>query len=101
MIDDIPAEAAGFVVRQVGGLAVDLTVKQIFSRHSARFFHGVGRRAVAVSTLGAKRIPSSLRIVPEGSRAKPRRSDWLALWIGVLVWIALFLSLGAGVSHFL
>ena len=30
MIDDIPAEAAGFVVRQVGGLAVDLTVKQIF-----------------------------------------------------------------------
>ena len=101
MIDDIPAEAAGFVVRQVGGLAIDLTVEQIFSRHSARFFHGIGRRAVAVSTLGAKRIPSSLRIVPKGSRAKPRRSDWLALWIGVLVWIALFLSLGVGVSHFL
>lgn len=36
MIDDIAADAAGFLVRQVGGLAVDLTVDQIFSRHSAR-----------------------------------------------------------------
>ncbi|MDV5825187.1 hypothetical protein [Sphingobium naphthae] len=101
MIDDIAADAAGFLVRQVGGLAVDLTVDQIFSRHSARFFHGVGRRVIAVVTLGGKRIPSSLRSVPKGASARPRRSDWLALWTGILFWIALFLAAGLGLSYFL
>lgn len=101
MIDDLAGEAAEFVVRQIGGFALDLTVEHIFSRHTARFFHGIGRRVIAIATLGRKRIPSSLRAVPKGSRPRPRRSDWLALWTGILFWIALFVALGAGVSHFL
>lgn len=100
-VDEIVGEAAGFLFRQAGGLAIDLTVDHIFSRHTARFFHGVGRRVIAVATLGGKRIPSSLRTVPKGVHAKPRASDWLALWVGIVFWIALFLALGFGVSHFL
>ncbi|MDO7835887.1 hypothetical protein Q4610_12610 [Sphingobium sp. HBC34] len=104
MVDDIGevvVDAAGLVLRHAGGLVVDLTVDHVFSRHTARFFHGVGRRLVAVATLGGKRIPSSLRTVPRGVSARPCRSDWLALWVGVVGWIALFLALGLGVSHFL
>ena len=101
MVDEIVGEAASFLFRQVGGLAVELTVNNVFSRHTARFFHGVGRRLIAVATFGAKRIPSSLRVVPKGSHPKPRRSDWLALWVGILSWVALFLAIGFGVSHFL
>ncbi|HUD90267.1 hypothetical protein [Sphingobium sp.] len=100
-IGEVVVDVAGVVLRHAGGLVVDLTVDHVFSRHTARFFHGVGRRVIAVSTLGGKRIPSSLRTVPKGSQARPRRSDWLALWVGILFWIALFLSLGFGVSHFL
>ncbi|WP_298399890.1 hypothetical protein [Sphingobium sp.] len=104
MVDDIGevvVDVAGVVIRQAGGLVVDLTVDHVFSRHTARFFHGVGRRVIAVATLGGKRIPTSLRTVPRGARARPRRSDWLALWVGILSWIALFLSIGFGVAHFL
>lgn len=104
MVDDIGevvVDAAGLVLRHAGGLVVDLTVDHVFSRHTARFFHGVGRRLIAVATLGGKRIPSSLRTVRRGVSARPRRSDWLALWVGVVSWIALFLALGLGVSHFL
>lgn len=100
-VDDIASEAAGFLFRQVGGLVVDLTVDHVFSRHSARFFHGVGRRLIAVATIGRLRIPSSLRVVPKGQSARPHVSDWLALGIGVLGWIALFLSVGVATVHFL
>lgn len=101
MVDEIVGEAAGFLFRQVGGLAVELTVDHIFSRHTARFFHGVGRRLIAMLTLGRMRIPTSLRTVPKGVSARPRRSDWLALWVGILFWVALFFGIGLGVSHFL
>ncbi|SEJ04809.1 hypothetical protein SAMN05518849_102323 [Sphingobium sp. AP50] len=104
MVDDIGevvVDVAGVVLRHAGGLVVDLTVDHVFSRHTARFFHGVGRRLIAVATLGRKRIPSSLRAVPRGARARPRRSDWLALWVGIIGWIALFLGIGFGVAHFL
>ncbi|BBF68525.1 MULTISPECIES: hypothetical protein [Sphingomonadaceae] len=100
-IGEVVVDVAGAVLRHAGGFVVDLTVDHVFSRHTARFFHGVGRRLIAVVTVGRCRIPSSLRTVPKGVSARPRRSDWLALWVGILSWIALFLGLGFGVSHFL
>lgn len=87
-------DVAGVVLRHAGGLVVDLTTEHVFSRHTSRFFHGVGRRVIAIATLGRKRIPSSLRIVPKGARARPRRADWLALWTGILFWVALFVAIG-------
>jgi len=97
MIDDAigeaAAEAAGAVVRHAGGFVVDLAFEYVFSGYTARFFHGLGRRSIAVATWGRIRIPSSLRTVPDGVRPRPRRSDWLALWIGVAVWVSLFLLL--------
>ncbi|MFC3443001.1 hypothetical protein ACFOKF_17655 [Sphingobium rhizovicinum] len=100
-IGEVVVDVAGVVIRHAGGLVIDLTVDHVFSRHTARFFHGVGRRVIAVATLGGKRIPTSLRTVPRGARARPRRSDWLALWVGIFSWIALFLAIGFGVAHFL
>lgn len=82
-------------------MVVDLTVSHIFSGPTARFFHGMGRRAVAVATLGRWRIPSSLRRVPRGTRPRPRRSDWMALVIGVMLWIGLFLALGFTLAHWI
>lgn len=97
MIDDalgeIVAEAAGAVVQTAGGFIADLAVAYVFSGHTARFFHGLGRRVIAIATWGRIRIPSSLRTVPRGVRARPRPSDWLALWIGVVIWLSLFLAL--------
>jgi hypothetical protein len=61
----------------------------------------MGRRVIAAATLGTKRIPSSLRAVSKGHRPRPRRADWLALWTGILFWVALFVVVGGGVSHFL
>lgn len=100
-MDDVAGEAAELVIRHAGGMIVEVTVNHIFSRHTARFFHGVGRRVIAVATIGKKRIPSSLRAAPKGIHPRPRRSDWLALWTGVLSWIAFFLVAGTGISHFL
>jgi hypothetical protein len=104
-IDEI-VEGIAFTGRLVGGAldalsAAGMVAEHVFSGHTARFFHGVGRRVIAVVTFGTKRIPTSLRVVPKGSHPRPRRSDWLALWTGILVWIALFVAIGAGVSHFL
>ncbi len=101
IIGEAAAEVAGALVRHAGGLVVELSAEHIFSRHTARFFHGVGRRVIFVGSLGAKRIPSSLRKVPKAVRAGPRRSDWLALWTGVGSWIALFLLVGIAITHFL
>jgi len=98
MIDDAvgeaAAEAAGAVVRHAGGFIADLAIDYVFSGYTARFFHGLGRRSLAVATLGRIRIPSSLRTVPHGVHPRPRRSDWLALWTGVAIWCGLFLALG-------
>ena len=94
MIDDAIGEAVGevvgAVVQHAGGFVVDVVVAGIFSGGTARFFHGVGRRAIGAVTLGRVRIPSSLRMVPRGVRVRPRRSDWLALWIGIALWVGLF-----------
>jgi len=100
-IGEVVVNLAGVVVRQAGGLVIDLTVEHVFSGHSARFFHGVGRRLIRMTTLGGIRIPSSLRTVPKGADARPRRSDWVALWIGVFVWIIIFLAIGVIGSRFL
>lgn len=101
MIDDalgeVVAEAAGAVVQVAGGFIADLAVAYVFSHvfsgNTARFFHSLGRRVIAIATGGRIRIPSSLRTVPRGVRARPRRSDWLALWTGVAIWLSLFLAL--------
>lgn len=97
MIDDAigeaAADAAGAVVRHAGGFVVDLALGYVFSGYTARFFHGLGRRSIALATWGRIRIPSSLRTAPRGVHPRPRRSDWLALWIGVAIWFGLFLVL--------
>ena len=96
MIDDVGeavGEVAGAVLHQAGGFVVDVVVEGIFAGGTARFFHGVGRRAIAVATLGKVRIPSSLRVVPRSSRAGPRRSDWIALWVGIAIWLMLFAAI--------
>jgi paraquat-inducible protein B len=31
--------------------------------------------------------------VPPGVHPRPRRSDWLALWTGVAIWLSPFLAL--------
>ncbi|MCP1469960.1 hypothetical protein J3E64_001647 [Sphingobium sp. OAS761] len=97
-LGEVVIDVAGAVLRHAGGYVVDVTVDHIFSRHTARFFHGVGRRTIAVGTLGRVRVASSLRTVPRGMAARPRRSDWLALWVGILVWTAAFLAIGVGGS---
>lgn len=76
-IDDI-MDAVAFAGRAtvgvVNGLAAAETIfPHIFSGHSARFFHDVGRRLLAILTLGGVRIPSSLRLVPVASN--PNRVD--------------------------
>jgi hypothetical protein len=78
-----PDEAVGEAIVFVGRVAVELTAEFIFSKHGARYFHGIGRRVIAVLTLGRKRIPSSLRQVPQGMKPKPRKGDWLALFVGI------------------
>lgn len=76
--------------------AVDLVASNLFRSWLARYFHGIGRRLIAVATLGKKQIPSSLRIVPKGTQPKPRPSDWLALWVGLMVWtLCAGLTIGA------
>jgi hypothetical protein len=93
-----PDEAVGEAVVFVGRAAVELTAEFIFSKHGARYFHGIGRRVIAVVTLGSKRIPSSLRQVPQGMKPKPRKSDWLALWVGIATF---FGAVGGVVAAFL
>jgi len=80
---------AGQVIGEVAGWAIDLVAKQVFSRYTARFFHGFGRRVIAVASFGRKRIPSSLRMVPVGTHPKPAVEDWVALWVGVASWFLL------------
>lgn len=96
MIDDVAeavGEVAGAVLHQAGGLVVDVVIDGIFAGGTARFFHGLGRRAIAATTFGSVRIPSSLRVVPRGAAARPRRSDWIALWVGIAIWLMLFAAI--------
>ena len=77
-------EVAGFTVRLVANVGVEL----IFNKYVARYFHGVGRHVLMVATFGKLRIPSSLRAVHAGQKPKPYALDWLALVIGVTTWVA-------------
>jgi hypothetical protein len=70
-------------------LAVRLVVEVpelVFNKYVARYFHGVGRHAIMILTLGYIRIPSSLRMVPQGTKPKPTSQDWVALIFGIAVW---------------
>jgi hypothetical protein len=96
-LDEVAGEVLGFV----GRLAVEAAADHIFSRHTARFFHGVGRRLIAVATLGKVRIPSSLRDVVDGQQPKPRASDWVALGIGILVWVGFGVASAVALLSFL
>lgn len=58
----------------------------VFNKYVARYFHSVGRYAIMITTFGFVRIPSSLRMVPQGTRPKPTLQDWLALFAGIAVW---------------
>ena len=80
------------------GTVLDLTTGFIFSKYGARYFHGIGRRVIAVITFGNRRIPSSLRQAPKGASAKPRCSDWLALYVGIATFIA---SAGGVIAGFI
>lgn len=90
-VDEIIGEAVATVAGQAVGVAVDsavgLITSNLFGGWLARYFHGIGRRLVAVATLGRVQIPSSLRTVVKGQRPKPTISDWIALWVGVAVWL--------------
>ncbi|WP_242127632.1 hypothetical protein [Sphingobium sp. Sx8-8] len=99
-VGEVVVHVAGAVLRQAGGLVADLALDYIFSRHTPRLFHGIGRRTIAIATLGRKRIPSSLRVVPRGMKPRPRRNDWLALWVGVGTSIILLAALGYTVACF-
>ncbi len=89
----MPAEELVELGARLAFQAVVNTVPElIFNRHVARYFHGVGRRAIAVLSLGTIRIESSLRIIPIGEEAKPKGADWAALILGVLI----FGTSGAG-----
>ncbi len=89
----MPEEAAAEIVKFVGRAAFELSSDLIFSKHGARYFHGIGRHVIALVTFGRVRIELSLRQVPKGTAAKPLRRDWAALFVG----IAVFLASGAAV----
>ncbi|MES1984410.1 MAG: hypothetical protein V4461_05575 [Pseudomonadota bacterium] len=86
-IDDLIGEAVGTVIGPAIGWVAEQTVDHVFSGYTLRFLHGIGRRVIAVATFGKKRIPSSLRLVPIGSKPKPKSNDWLALGVGGVVWV--------------
>ena len=94
-IDEIIGEAVGEAVKHtahlIGNVATEVAAqsvsKLIYSGRVERYFHGIGRLAIAFSTLGRVRIPTSLRVVPKGVTPKPRRSDWVALLVGIGIWV--------------
>ncbi len=81
-------DAVGEVVQFVGRAALDVVFEFIFSKHGARYFHGIGRIVIGVATLGLVRIPSSLRQVHKGIKPKPNLSDWVALFVGIVIFTA-------------
>jgi hypothetical protein len=86
----MPAEALFEIAAEVGLRAVANVVPELlFNKYVARYFHGVGRHVIMLLTLGYVRIPSSLRIVPRGTKPKPTVQDWIALIAGILTWSAM------------
>jgi hypothetical protein len=79
-LDELAELGAELVFRAVG------TVPElIFNRHVARYFHGIGRRVIAILTLGQIRISSSLRVATEGTKPEPTIADWISLIVGITV----------------
>lgn len=87
IIGEVVAKVAGQAVGVVVDSAVELISSDLFRGWLARYFHGIGRRLIAVATFGRVKIPSSLRVVPKGAQPKPMVWDWIALWVGVIVWL--------------
>lgn len=87
-------EVAEFAAQMAFRVVVNVP-ELIFNRHVARYFHGVGRYALMGATLGTLRIPSSLRMVPEGTKPKPTGLDWFALLTGIIAWSAAVVALYA------
>jgi hypothetical protein len=79
-LDELAELGGELVVR-----AVATVPELIFNRHVARYFHGIGRRVIAILTLGQTRIPSSLRDVTEGTKPEPTIGDWISLVAGAAV----------------
>jgi hypothetical protein len=92
--DELLGEVVGFV----GRAALQVSSEFIFSKYGARYFHSIGRYFIAIITFGYKRIPSSLRIIPKGTKPKPTGSDWVALFTGIGVWLV---ALSAVVAAFM
>jgi hypothetical protein len=79
-------ELVEFAARAVIGTVLEAVPQLIFNKYVARYFHGVGRHALMLITFGTLRIPSSLRMVPPGTKPKPTGQDWLALCVGIVTW---------------
>lgn len=86
-IDEIAGEFLVEVGARAGVAAVDLVSGFVFDKRTLRYFHGIGRRVIVAVTLGRVRIPTSVRHVPKGTTPRPRRSDWVALWVGIGLWL--------------
>lgn len=90
MVDEVAEFAAQVAFRVVVNVP-----ELIFNRYVARYFHGVGRYTLMGVTLGMLRIPSSLRMVPEGTKPRPTGRDWFALFVGIITWSAAVVALYA------
>jgi hypothetical protein len=83
----MPAEEIGeFVINMAANVVIEFVPQLVFNRFVARYFHGIGRHAIALASFGQWRIPSSLRVVAPGAKAKPNGQDWFALCVGIVVW---------------
>jgi hypothetical protein len=87
-LDEIAGAIVGEVVGKAAGVVVDVSLQLIFNKYVARYFHGIGRHILKIASVGMLNIPSSLREVPKGTRAKPNALDWLALVVGVAAWFS-------------
>lgn len=81
-------EIAELAVKVAFNVAVEFVPQLIFNKYVARYFHGVGRFVIMALSLGFWRIPSSLRVVQKGTKAKPTAQDWIALLVGIATWTA-------------
>ncbi len=82
----MPAEELVEVAAKLAFRVVINVPELVFNKYVARYFHGVGRHVLMVLTIGIVRIPSSLRMVPKGTKPDPTAQDWFALIAGILTW---------------
>ncbi|MBK8375045.1 hypothetical protein [Sphingorhabdus sp.] len=82
----MPADELAEFAAKLAFRAVINVPELVFNKYVARYFHGVGRHLIMMLTLGYVRIPSSLRMVPKGTKPRPTAQDWAALIVGILTW---------------